>query len=449
MRCFIVLLSCLMSPALADGPSTGALVATDAIADPVTRQLVEQARGEGRAWSKLSSLCTDVGHRLSGSSGMEKAVRWAESTMAAEGLTKVWTEPVQVPHWVRGAEKLSMLSPQVRELSMLGLGSSVGTPGVEAEVVVVDDWEQLGPHVKGKIVLYNVPMPEGVPAGPHYGATVGYRLRGADKAAAHGAVGMLIRSITTRSLYTPHTGTLYYSGKQPRIPGAAITVEDAELIARMIASRQRVRLRLEMGAQTHKDAQSHNVLAEIRGSDRPEQVVLIGAHLDSWDVGCGAHDDGAGVVEVMEAMRLIALQEGAPRRTIRAVLFTNEENGTRGGKSYASEHEGEQHVAAIECDLGGGRPLSWGASGTAAQMAWLRAAAAPLGLPVNDGGGGADIRPLKDQGTLLIGMRPDDSHYFDIHHTRADTLDKVDPQALSEATAALVSLTWALANAED
>ena len=188
MRSFIVLLSCLMNPALAEAPSTGALVPTDAVADPVTRQLIEQARGEGRAWAKLDSLCTDVGHRLSGSSGMVKAVRWAESTMAAEGLSKVWTESVQVPHWVRGEEKLTMLAPHTRQLAMLGLGSSVGTPGVEAEVVVVDDWEQLGPHVKGKIVLYNVPMPEGVPSAPNYGATVGYRLRGADKAAAHGAV---------------------------------------------------------------------------------------------------------------------------------------------------------------------------------------------------------------------------------------------------------------------
>jgi len=444
----LCLLGLLVAPAAADGPANGALVATQSITDPVTAGLVARARGERGSFSKLDRLCTDVGARLSGSPQMARAVEWAARTLEAEGVPKVWQEPVQVPHWVRGAESLVMTAPHERPMSMLGLGMSVGTAGLEAEVVVIRKWEELGPEVKGKIVLFDVPMPDGLPAVRNYGKTVGYRVGGADKAAAHGAVGMLIRSITTRSLYTPHTGALRYSGEQTKIPGAAIPTEDADLISRMITAGQTVRVRLQMGAETLPDAESHNVLGEIEGSEHPDEIILIGAHLDSWDVGCGAHDDGAGVVEVMEAMRLIAAMDTRPKRTIRAVLFTNEENGTRGGKTYAEVHGDEHHVAAIECDLGGGKPLAWGASGSDEDKAWLRTLAAPFGLPVGDGGGGADIRPLKSSGTLLIGLRPDDAHYFDIHHTHADTLDKVDPVALGEATAALVSLTWTLANAD-
>jgi len=446
---FSCLLFLMSAPVVADAPATGSLVETDAIEDPVLRGLIAQARGDGASFAKLDTLCTDIGARLSGSPQMAKAVDWTEKTMLDEGVPKVWREPVMVPHWVRGEESLRMLTPREQPMAMLGLGSSVGTPGLEAEVVVVRDWEELGPHVAGKIVLYDVAMPEGLPSVKNYGATVGYRIRGADAASEHGAVGVLMRSVTTRSLYTPHTGTLRYSGEQEKIPAAAITTEDADLISRMVQAGQKVSVALKMDAETLEDAPSHNVIGEIRGGKRAKEIVLIGAHLDSWDVGCGAHDDGSGVVEVMEAMRLLASVEGKPRRTIRAVLFTNEENGIRGGRAYAEAHAKERHVAAIECDLGGGTPLSWGATGTDEQMRWLREAAAPFGLPVNAGGGGADIGPLKEHGTLVIGLRPDDSRYFDIHHTHADTLDKVDPKALSEATAALVSLTWALANAPD
>jgi carboxypeptidase Q len=444
----ILLRACLSLTAHAQEQATPTLPATSEISDPALQTLVRRAREDGEAWSKLDELCTDIGHRLSGSQGLRSAVGWSGAKLKAEGLSKVWTEDVQVPHWVRGDESLTLLTPYPRSLALLGLGGTVGTEGLDAEVVVVDSWEALGPHVEGKIVLFNVVMPQGVPTARNYGATVGYRLKGADRASAHGAVGMLMRSITTRSLNTPHTGALVYSGGQPKIPGAAITTEDADLIARLVKRGTPVRVRLQLGAQTLPDAPSHNVIAEIPGRELPEEIVLIGAHLDSWDVGCGAHDDGSGIVEVMETMRLIAALPQGPKRTIRAVLFTNEENGIYGGKAYAEAHSGEQHIAAIECDLGGGRPLSWSASGSPTQLSWLRGAAEPLGLPVTEGGGGADIGPLKASGTLLIGLRPDDSHYFDIHHTAADTLDKVDPDALAEATAAVVSLVWTLANAD-
>ncbi len=444
----ICLLALLYTPVAAEAPQRGALVATDAVADPVTRGLVRAARADGKAWEKLDDLCTNVGARLSGSAQLAKAVEWGKRTMEAEGLPKVWVEPVKVPHWVRGSESLTMLAPHSRPMAMLGLGDSVGTEGLEGEVVVIRDWKELGPQVKGKIVLYNVPMPDSLPSIRQYGATVGYRVAGADKAAEHGALAVLMRSVTTRSLNTPHTGALRYSGKQDRIPGAAITTEDADLISRLRAAGQTVEVRLQMEAKTLPDALSHNVIGEIPGSDLSDEIVLIGAHLDSWDVGCGAHDDGAGVVEVMETMRLIAALKDKPRRTIRAVLFTNEENGTRGGKAYAAAHKAERHVVAIESDLGGGRPLSWGTKGSKEDMSWVSRVAAPFGLPVASGGGGADIRPLHEHGTFLIGLRPDDSHYFDIHHTHADTLDKVDPAALADGAAALVSLTWSLANAD-
>ena len=275
------------------------------------------------------------------------------------------------------------------------------------------------------------------------------RTQGASKAASFGAIAMLTRSVTARSLYTPHTGALHYDDAQPKIPAAAITVEDADQLSRLVDRGVPVRLRLTLSGHVEPDALSHNILAEIPGSEHPEQIVLIGAHLDSWDVGQGAHDDGAGVTHVIEAMRQIAALGIPPQRTIRAVLFTNEENGLAGGKAYAAAHAGEIHVAAVESDLGGGRPLQWRASGTSEQLAWLSVAAGPLGMPVGEGGGGADISPLAPTGTLLIGLSPDDSHYFDVHHTHADTLDKVDPVALAEGVAAMAGLAWQLANTAD
>jgi carboxypeptidase Q len=264
-------------------------------------------------------------------------------------------------------------------------------------------------------------------------------------AAKAGAVGVLVRSVTTRSLRSPHTGATYYAEGVPKIPAAAVSTEDADRLTRELA-RGPVRVRLELASATGPDAPSANVVAEIPGATLPGEVVLIGAHIDSWDVGQGAHDDGAGVIEVMEAMRLLVAQGERPKRTIRAVLFTNEENGLRGGLGYAAAHGGEVHVAAIESDLGGGRPEAWSATGTPAQLALLREAAAPLGVPVEEGGGGADIGPLKEKGVMVVGLVPDHRAYFDVHHTEADTVDKVDPAAMAEATGALAALAWRLAN---
>jgi carboxypeptidase Q len=355
------------------------------------------------------------------------------------------TQELRLDAWDRGMESLAMLAPIPGRIAVLGLGNSV--PGtVEAKVSVVRRWEDLGPHVKGTIVLYDTPMGEGLPTIAHYGEGAQYRVRGAIEAARHGAVAALVRSVTTRSLDTPHTGMMRYEDGVPRIPSAAIPTEQADRIARMVAAGTEVRLRLALESTTRADVASANVLAEIKG--RTDEVVVLGAHLDSWDVGCGAHDDGAGVVEVMEAMRRLRALGQTPQRTIRAVLYANEERGLHGGRTYRDSATRERHVAAVESDLGGGNPLAWAITGTEAQRAWFGAIAAPTGLPVDaTPGGGADIGPLEDLGTLLVGLRPDDTHYFDVHHTEADTLDKIDPAALSRASGAMAAVAWMLANA--
>lgn len=342
-----------------------------------------------------------------------------------------------------------MVTPRPRPMGVLGLGGTVGVDRLEAPVTVVHSFDELGPSVTGRIVLYNVPMAQGVPSIRHYGAAVAYRGQGASRAAAFGAVGVMVRSVTQRSLYTPHTGAMRYADDQPRIPAVAVTPEDADQIDRLTARGVEVRVRMSLGGRWLADAEGANVVAEIRGAERPEEVVLIGAHLDSWDVGCGAHDDGAGVVEVMEAMRAIAALGVPPRRTIRAVLFDNEEHGLSGGKAYAAAHGSERHVVAMESDLGGGAPLAWASSGTDAQRAWLAGAVSPLGLPMEGDGGGADISPLEDHGVLMVGLRPDDSHYFDVHHTHADTVDKVDPEALRAGVSAVAGFAWLTANAPE
>ena len=394
---------------------------------------------------RLEVLSDDVGARLAGSPALARATEWAERTLREDGHVNVRREPVAVPVWVRGEERLEVLAPAWRPLAVLALGGTVGTSGVEAPVVVVSSFEELSPAVAGKIVLFNVPMSPALPAIEQYGAAARYRADGAAQAAGHGALAVLVRSVAARSLATPHTGGVVYRPGVPRIPAAAITVEDAGWIARLAARGIEVRVRLELGAHSLSDAISHNVLAEIAGAERPDEIVVVGGHLDSWDVGQGAHDDGAGIVQAIEAMRLIRQLGLRPRRTIRAVLFANEEYGLSGGKAYAAAHAGERHVAALETDLGGGRPRQWGATGTPEQLAFLARVAAPVGVPVG-AGGGADISPLGAHGVLLIGLYPEDGPYFEVHHTHADTFDKIDPVEAREGLAAVVGLVWQLAN---
>jgi carboxypeptidase Q len=413
-------------------------------------RIVGAALVERRAWERLAYLCDHFPRRLSGSERLEGAVRWATERMRADGLENVRAEPVMVPHWVRGEETAELLEPVRRPLMILGLGGSIGTPpeGITAPVAVVgsfDELEALGDGARGKIVLFDAPY-------TGYGETVQYRITGASRAAKHGAVAALVRSVTPVSLGTPHTGMMVYGEGAPKIPAAAITIEDAAALHRMQARGEPVRVRLRMGAKTLPDAPSANVLAEWRGWEKPNEVVLLGGHLDAWDVGTGAHDDGGGCVASWEAVRLLKELGLRPRRTLRVVLFTNEENGTRGALGYRDAHAAElaDHVLAVETDSGVYSPTGFGFTGSPEALARLREIGRLLdGIgagQVKAGGGGADVAPLIEKGVPGAGLEVDGRHYFDIHHTNADTMDKVDPAELARCVATLAVMGYVVAD---
>ncbi len=427
-------------------------------------KILGAAMTDVEGWEKLTYLTTVVGHRLSGSPQLEEAIEWAHARMAEEGL-ETRLQPVMVPHWVRGDESLHVVSPRPRELPMLGLGGSVGTPegGIEAPVVVVSSFEELEAlgreAVEGKIVVYAVPW-------MGYGGTVRYRGGGPSRAAALGAVAALVRSATGLSVASPHTGALRYDDEQPKIPAAAITVEDADYFARMKALGREVTVRLEMDAEMLDDVESSNVIAEIRGSELPDEVVVMGGHYDSWDVGQGAHDDGAACIAAWQALKIIHRLGLQPRRTLRLVLWTNEENGLRGGRAYreALGDDVMSHVAAIEMDGGVERPVGFGFGLADADREGedpvYEAAYAKLqeigqlleGIDAGEirrGGGGADIGPLMREGVPGLGLRTVGEHYFDWHHTHGDTLDKVDLQDFRKAIAMLGVMGYVLADAPE
>jgi len=415
-------------------------------------RIISAALASDTAYRRLSFLTDRIGHRLSGSRGLQRAVAWAVSEMKRDGLENVRAEKVMVPRWVRGRESLEMLSPLPQSLPMLGLGNSVGTParGITAETIVVRNFEELdklGARVRGKIVVYNVPFTT-------YSETVQYRGGGASRAARHGAVAALVRSVTPVSLQSPHTGAMRYAEDQPKIPTAAVSVETAELLQRMQERGDRAVVRLRMGARFLPDAESANVVAELKGSSKPEEVVLVGGHLDSWDVGQGAHDDGGGCVVAWEVVRLLKALNLRPRRTIRVVLYTNEENGLRGGNAYRDAHRQElkDHVLAVESDSGVFRPVGFGLSDEAAPQARadVREIARLLELIGADriaaDGGGADIGPIMREGVTGMSLDVDGTHYFDIHHTQADTFDKVNPRELAACVAALAVMAYVVAD---
>ncbi|MFO0974244.1 MAG: M20/M25/M40 family metallo-hydrolase [Phycisphaerae bacterium] len=415
------------------------------------------------AYRKLEQLCDDIGHRVSGSEALAAATRWAAATLRADGHEAVALEPVSVVHWVRGRESCELVEPRAMPMAMLGLGGSVATPpgGISAEVKVVHDeaeLERLGSGAAGRIVLFDNPMPPFDAAhGARYGETVRFRGKGASLAAKKGAVACLIRSVTAHSLRTPHTGAMRYEEGVAKIPAAALSTEDAAMISRLTTRGQRVAVRLEMEAHTEPaPAMSANVVGELRGRERPEEVVVIGGHIDSWDVGQGAHDDGAGCAMAMEALTVLRQLKLTPRRTIRVVLWTNEENGLAGGRAYFGRHaaEAKQHVAAIECDSGAFRPLGFGyecasASQTARVGGRLAGAAELLrsigATEMHAGGSGADLSPWEKSGCVLLGLSVEGSHYFDYHHTPADTFDKIDRHDLQQCVAALATMAYFLA----
>ena len=417
-------------------------------------RIIGAALTSDRAYSRLAHLTDHIGNRLSGSQNLERAIDWAITEMKHDGLDNVRGEKVMVPHWVRGEESLEMLTPRPQKLSMLGLGNSIGTPdkGITAEVVVVRNFgelDRLGEGARGKIVVYNAPF-------TNYGATVSYRHQGASRAARYGAVAALVRSITPVSLQTPHTGAMQYEATQPKIPVAAITIEAAELLQRMYDRGDRPTVRLKMQAKFLADAESANVIAEVKGSERPDEIVLISGHFDSWDVGQGAHDDGGGCIVAWEAARLLKELGLRPRRTIRVVLYTNEENGLRGGNAYRDAHRAAlpKHILAIESDSGVFRPEGFGLAATAPlqvrsnlqEIAKLLSGIGADGIAAT--GGGADIGPLMREGVVGASLDVEGSHYFDIHHTPADTLDKVNPQELALCVATMAVMAYVVADVQ-
>jgi carboxypeptidase Q len=413
-------------------------------------RIIDAALADSSGYARLTELVDRFGPRLSGSDNLERALDWILDQMRRDGLEGVRGEPVQVPVWVRGAESAELVEPYRRRLPMLGLGGSVGTDpaGITAEVVVVSSFEDLAARerdARGRIVLFDVPFTT-------YGQTVRYRGAGAVAAARAGAVASLIRSVTPMSLQSPHTGAMNYSDSAPRIPHAALTVEDAMLLHRMQDRGERVVVRLVMGAQTLPDRQSRNVMAEVTGRERPDEVVVLGGHIDSWDVGQGAVDDGGGVVAAWEAVRLLQRLGLWPRRTVRAVGWTNEENGLRGGNAYRDAHRGEldRHVLAIETDAGVFAPRGFGFQGSDSAFALVQAIGPLLertgATAITRGGGGADIGPIMREGVPGMGLNVDGTRYFWYHHSDADTIDKIDPRELALCVATLAVMAYVVAD---
>jgi carboxypeptidase Q len=446
---------------------------------PTVERILAAARTDSRAYEKLRTLCDRIGNRLSGSEGLEKAVAWAAETMRADGLENVRTEPVMVPKWVRGEGVVLLSVPRFQRLQSLAIGNSVGTQGLGestrfadgpnmlvADVVAARDWkdlEALGEKVKGRIVLLHHPMRPYEPGKDvGYGESVDYRVNGASRAAKMGAVGVLVCSATARSLGTPHTGTLRYAEDAPKIPAACLSPEDSEMLLRLVEAGETVQVTMHHTCHFEPDVPSANVVGEIRGSEKPEEIVVFGGHLDSWDVGQGAHDDGGPCMAVVEALRLLKSLGLRPRRTIRAVLFVNEENGLRGGKQYAKDHASERHVAALEADSGAFRPTGFSTpfpkpemdpekqARLSRQVARLRDVVALLEAAgagrLEDGGGGADIGPLEEQGVPQIGLEVDMATYFDIHHTAADTFEKVKRSEIDLCAGVLAAAVYVLAD---
>jgi carboxypeptidase Q len=413
-------------------------------------RIIAAALADSAAYDRLAVLADRFGHRLSGSDALEAALDWILAEMERDGLANVRGEPVMVPVWVRGRESATLVEPRALPLPMLGLGGSVGTPpgGITAEVLVVRGFDELrarAAEARGRIVLFDVPFTT-------YGETVRYRTDGAVAAARAGAVASLIRSVTPHSLRSPHTGMMQYADTAPRIPHAALTVEDAMLLHRMQDRGERIVIRLEMGAREQPDRESRNVMGELVGRERPDEVVVVGGHSDSWDVGQGAMDDGGGVVVAWEALRVLKRLGLTPRRTIRVVGWTNEENGLRGGTAYRDAHRDalDRHVLAIESDGGVFAPEGFGFTGSDAAFAIVRQVGTLLeGIgagAVRRGGGGADIGPIMRQGVPGMGLNVDGTRYFWYHHSDADTVDKLDPREMGLCVAALAVMAYVVAD---
>ena len=464
MRCLLPALAAItfavtsVPPVPAQSAAVPAPIPDPADAEAMLRRIFSEALARGQAYDHLRELVGRHPGRLSGSKALADAIDWAERTLRTMGVDTLIRQDVMVPHWERGVrESAQLLRPEGAEsLAVVALGGSVPTVGngVVAEVIEVRSIEELATlgqsRIAGKIVFFNRPMdPTTVRASEAYRLAVDQRSRGPATAARYGAIAAVVRSMTHALDDHPHTGGTSYPAGAPRIPGAALSTVAAEKLSAALRAGP-VRLALKINSRWLPDAPSHNVIAEIRGREFPDEITLVGGHLDSWDIAPGAHDNGSGVVQSIEVLRLFRALGIQPRRTLRCVLFTNEENGLRGSTAYVNrvKERKEKHLLAIETDNGGFQPRGFNLGSTQGD-AHERAAARwrslfePYGIHVfMKGTAGADIGPLLVQGITVAGLLPDSQRYFDYHHTTQDSLDKVNPRELHLGAAALAALVW-------
>ncbi len=426
----------------------------------VIRKIYDVALKEGKSYQMLEHLTTKIGARLSGSEGAAKAVEWTNQIMKSYGFDTVYLQPVMVPHWVRGKKEVGQVvrGPKKSDrvaLNICALGGSVGTgaAGVMANVVEVKSFDELAKlgtaGVQGKIVFYNQPMdPTLISTFSAYGKAGFQRSRGASEAAKYGAVGVIVRSLGVNIEDYPHTGSMSYALNIPKIPAVAISTNHAEILSAMLLENRDLKFYFETYCETLPDAPSFNVVGELKGSEFPDEFIAVGGHLDSWDLAQGAHDDGTGCVQSIEVLRIFKAMGYKPKRSIRAVMFMNEENGLRGGLEYANQAKlrNEKHIAAMESDAGGFTPRGFTMSAPAEVKAKIRSwkpLLEPYGLTdFSQDGGGADIGPLAPQGVALIGFLPDSQRYFSYHHTPEDTFDKVDKRELELGAGAMTALIY-------
>jgi carboxypeptidase Q len=423
--------------------------------------LFDAALSNGESYQMLDHLTGKIGPRLSGSPGAAAAVEWSRHVMKEYEFDSVWLQPVMVPHWVRGQKEEGRIVNSKKmgtvSVNICALGGSIGTgpAGIAAQVIEVKSFEelkQLGTSsVKGKIVFFNRPMdPTKINTFAAYVGAVNQRGAGASEAAKYGAVAVVVRSMGSNIEDYPHTGGMQYAPNIPQIPAVAISTKHAELLSKLLKDDSGLQFYVETHSEMLEDAPSFNVIGELRGSEKPEEIIVVSGHLDSWDLAQGAHDDGAGCVQAIEVLRLFKAIGYRPKRTIRAVMFMNEENGLRGGLKYAelAEKNKEKHIAAIESDRGGFTPRGFSMTATDAEKDRVRSwkpLLEPYGLSdFGQEGGGADIGPLARQNVALIGFLPDSQRYFDYHHTPMDTFDKVNKRELELGAASMAALTYLL-----
>lgn len=425
------------------------------------RKIYDEALSKGESYENLRYLCKSVGARLSGSHQAAKAVEWGKKVMEKMGCDTVFLQPVMVPHWVRGnIEEAAIVSDKrqiAAALDVCALGNSVGTDekGIQAKVVMVNNFEELKllgkEKIKGKIVFFNRPMDEKLISTFHaYGGCVNQRVNGASQAAQFGALAVLVRSMTLHKDDFPHTGVLHYEDSLAKIPAAALSLNSADALSRKLKQEPELEVYLNLSCKMLEDVLSYNVVGEIKGTQYKDKYIAVGGHLDSWDKGEGAHDDGAGIVQSMEVLRILKAIGYRPRHSIRAVLFMNEENGARGATKYEEEAARNNcfHLFAIESDAGGFTPRGFSVDGDSAIVAQVQAwkgLLSPYGLhDLDRGGSGVDVGPLKKQGTVVMGYRPDSQRYFDHHHADSDVFEAVHQRELEMGGAGMAALVYLL-----